>query len=638
MDRGTQCRRRLCAAVLFTLAASPLIAQEAAPRRVQVSVDPRVELVSIIFRLAGNSEYNRAEASPYIEDVDRQFRPCREHPVVQLVSRLKQTRGLGYDAPMSLAVFIKDIDSFETLAPLDPWPTTVDKRWTEEDTREFLTQARDFAEVSNFREFYAGHQQLYAASVTRLEDLFSKEAHFDWFDSFFGARPQTTFRVVISQLNGPNNYGSRTLSEDAGDYYCVLGVWSVDEGGVPEFDASIMSVVIHEFCHSYVNPFVYGHLAELEAPCNKLFQRREERMRRMAYPHWETMAHESLVRACVTRYAYDTQGETAGDRQGQEEAGQGFSWVPELAELLGEYEDQRDIYPDLGAFFPEFVDFINTYAERPEENVDQSVLYLILVSVFLMIAIAMGAPLGWKLKTGVQWRWLWLGAGLWALGVALKTIAALLLNEPLLGALKESLPYAGYVAAGSVYIGLLTGIFEIVLVFAATLIWRQMARDGSRAAAVGIGAGSFEALLIGMATFVSVLVALSALPGTDSVRQLLMRSAGTTSLIWLVGPVERCIAICCHVASRTLVLYAATARRWSYFWYGFLLLSAVDTIAGVTVLTKAQEHVSSWWIEAALLPFAAVSVTALIWCLRHWPKESLASGGTGVASIEVVES
>ena len=38
-------------------------------------VDPRVELLSIVFRLAGNSEYNMSPLKTYTADIDAYFSP-----------------------------------------------------------------------------------------------------------------------------------------------------------------------------------------------------------------------------------------------------------------------------------------------------------------------------------------------------------------------------------------------------------------------------------------------------------------------------------------------------------------------------------------------------------------------------------
>ena len=49
----------------------------------EIRVDPRIELLSIIFRLAGNPEYSRGEVRSYVEDVEAHFGPFREHAVVE---------------------------------------------------------------------------------------------------------------------------------------------------------------------------------------------------------------------------------------------------------------------------------------------------------------------------------------------------------------------------------------------------------------------------------------------------------------------------------------------------------------------------------------------------------------------------
>ena len=81
---------------------SPTTNAASAPPRLRVSVDPRVELMSLLFRLAGNYEYNQAKVVSYTADVNKQFNPFRDHPTVQLARKLRTSRGIGYDAPMKI--------------------------------------------------------------------------------------------------------------------------------------------------------------------------------------------------------------------------------------------------------------------------------------------------------------------------------------------------------------------------------------------------------------------------------------------------------------------------------------------------------------------------------------------------------
>ena len=96
----------------------------------------------------------------------------------------------------------------------------------------------------------------------------------------------------------------------------------------------------------------------------------------------------------------------------------------------------------------------------------------------------------------------------------------------------------------------------------------------------------------------------------------------TGAVWWLAGPVERVIAILCHTSSRALVLLSVARRRWAFFWYGFGIMTAIDAVGGAAHLSGALGRFSVWWLEAAIAPFAALSILVIAWCLRHWPPQT----------------
>jgi len=249
-------------------------------------------------------------------------------------------------------------------------------------------------------------------------------------------------------------------------------------------------------------------------------------------------------------------------------------------------------------------------------------LPLLLLSGSLMNLVGVAFVFGWKAWSHTQWRWFLVGAAIWTVGVALKFLCAYFLNEPTLEGLKASLPHIAYVAAGSIYVGLLTGVFEIGITLLACLIWRSMAREPNRAVAVGVGAGAFEAILLGLLPLVSVLAIVVGVQGSEQMAAGISRLAAVTPVLWLVGPVERVLAILCHTSSRALVLLGVARRRWSFFWYGFGIMTAIDAIAGVAYLTGALGQISTWWIELAIAPFALAGLPIIAWCLRNWPQQT----------------
>jgi len=347
-------------------AASPMQAAEPSqPPAVRVAVDPRVELVSLIFRLAGNPEYRQARVASYAKDMDEHFAPFREHAVITHAQKLRRTRGVAFDACMSMAVHLADVETLRERVSFDPWPEGLDSRWPSDDARTFLAEARRFVKESRFQEFFAAHQTLYRTAELRMQTLLDKEAHLEWFDEFFGARPKARFIVALGMLNGGCCYGSHCrLPDGQEELYCILGVWKTDERGLPVFDATMLETVIHEFCHSYANRIVDEHQAELQAAGEVLFPRVAAAMRRQAYGDWLTMMRESLVRACTIRYIAHYQGPAAGLLAYAEHRQRQFLWTGNLAERLKEYEAHRDQYPTLDRFFPQILAVFNDYADR----------------------------------------------------------------------------------------------------------------------------------------------------------------------------------------------------------------------------------------------------------------------------------
>ena len=87
---------RLVAPCLLALLVCPgggTTARQAVPSRIRVVVDPRIELMTIVFRLAGCVEYAYAEVASYAKDVDVHFGKFRDYPVVVRARELRKTRG-----------------------------------------------------------------------------------------------------------------------------------------------------------------------------------------------------------------------------------------------------------------------------------------------------------------------------------------------------------------------------------------------------------------------------------------------------------------------------------------------------------------------------------------------------------------
>lgn len=87
-------------------AACPQAAEPGANDGLRVEVDPRIEVSGIVCRLAEYPEYTMGRVQSYTTAVDAHFGGFRNHPVVARARQLRRTRGISFNAPISLAVHL----------------------------------------------------------------------------------------------------------------------------------------------------------------------------------------------------------------------------------------------------------------------------------------------------------------------------------------------------------------------------------------------------------------------------------------------------------------------------------------------------------------------------------------------------
>ncbi len=232
----------------------------------------------------------------------------------------------------------------------------------------------------------------------------------------------------------------------------------------------------------------------------------------------------------------------------------------------------------------------------------------LLISGALMLVIGIASIEVWRRTMRIAFGWFAIGAGLWFVAVVVKIAVALLADEAILGFLQASLPRVGYLIAGSTYLGLWSAVCEMGAVLGAASAWRRLATDRDCAVAIGIGAGGFEAALLGVLFIAFALVSL-------------FGGSMDTPASWLLGPVERLIATLCHVSTRLLVLMAFARGRRSLAVFGVLLFALLDGLASLFHIAGWLENgVSAWWVEITLAPLAVASIFIIRWCYARYSR------------------
>ena len=231
-----------------------------------------------------------------------------------------------------------------------------------------------------------------------------------------------------------------------------------------------------------------------------------------------------------------------------------------------------------------------------------------------MIAVAVGAVLFWQRRTRRAWVEVGLGALAWTVGVALKVAWALPLNKRVIAALTAHLGRAGGPASW-VYVGLLTGVFEVGVTWLIVRYTRLRRVDRAGATAFGVGFGAIEALLLGLGSLVGMTAAAFFWSKLPPEAQTALGAQTTTRWVIPVPIYERVYALLAHVVSCVLVVEAVQQGKARWFWVSFAYKSAIDASAAWALMAwdiRASFAHQLWFeLVLSLCVFASLALLPL---------------------------
>jgi hypothetical protein len=322
--------------------------------RLQIGVDPRIELLSTVMLLTGQPLCGRElnADTPYGRRVAQQFGPYVDHPAVQLLREMR-SRDFNCDAPVTAMLFLSDPPDLAVVTPFSDY--VVQRAGGMERLDALLAALRAFARETRFSEFFAAESGAYARITADVAQLSDGERNVRLIEEYYGMQAGG-YRIVLAPLLSREGFGpSIPRGDGTSDVYGIVGAIG-DTAGVPTFGSAedFRYLIWHEFSHSFVNPLAEQHRADVERLAS-LFPPIAEQMERQAYRTWETALNEHVIRAVTVRLTYRELGAAAGEAAAQNERERGFAYLDRLTAQLAQYEQQRDQYPRFADFYPQLL-------------------------------------------------------------------------------------------------------------------------------------------------------------------------------------------------------------------------------------------------------------------------------------------
>lgn len=209
-------------------------------------VDQRVELLSIVFRLAGNKEYSSTDNASYVADIHQHFDKFANHPLISYAKELRDSDGISYAAVMSMAVHLKDPPDLDLAVPFSS--DERDQRWSGAHAAKFVSLLKQFYKDADCNSFFQLHAADYQLAQQRFDTLF-KKLDVSWYYKFYGKAPNERFNTVVGLSNGGGNYGPHiNLPDGAREVYAIIGSGTFDNTGAPVYQSALyLPTLIHEF-------------------------------------------------------------------------------------------------------------------------------------------------------------------------------------------------------------------------------------------------------------------------------------------------------------------------------------------------------------------------------------------------------
>lgn len=325
-----------------------------------------VELMGLLFRMAGANEYNQCQVGTVASSVDQYFASMKNHQAVTLAKQYRQY-GVSYDAVTGYAnQLVFDEEGKIIFEPdyLEGSNTSFD-RWNSQQKTDMLAALNDFYVASKFHDWFVSTKTEQEQAIASFKSICNLD--YTWFDTFYGKNDKLSSRIILSFMIGNSNNGISLKRKDGTLLLTpVLGSLSQNNGSV-RFNGD-MNLIVHEFSHPYCNPLIEANWSSISSKAQEVYNRVSSKMQSQAYSNAMTMMCETLVRSSTIRYMISHNQQGLVNQTLAYEESNGFMMVRTLMKTLEKRELEADKYATLADFMPVLIEAINNFDPDDESN------------------------------------------------------------------------------------------------------------------------------------------------------------------------------------------------------------------------------------------------------------------------------
>lgn len=333
--------------------------------QLRATVDERIELTSIVFRIAEIPEYMNNNVPDYALSIDRWFQPYKNHPLIAFIKKMRTQNRIAYAAVTGSAPYLI-IEKGEVKVNTCKSIEKVDPRWTEEVFDEYVSLLNNFYAQSHFDEFFKSQKVLYSEGQKAMNGIL-EQVDVNWFETFYGKKVGSP-SIYLALANGPHNYVLDDPTSLSG--YGIANGCIIDPSALSLFANRIIPVIIHEIGHNFSDPLVEIYWSQVELSFDKLYDNSRIILKQYAYGDPNTALLEWQNNLFMLMYLKEHDPENY-EYNLADMVRRGFMWMPRSVDFMKNFEENRSQFKIIEDFIPQISDFIIYTSERSDRVMDE---------------------------------------------------------------------------------------------------------------------------------------------------------------------------------------------------------------------------------------------------------------------------
>lgn len=351
--------------------------KEREQKEIEVSTNKTIETFMILRSLSDSDplfKYRKADydGKPLMYLAREYFKDYKNDIAVQKTQELLDKTSMTGDLILQGLLYSTELPQTKLIYELNPY-------WNknESDLINYLNILSKFYIDANVEDFLKDNDEFYQGAIVEAKSYLNKDL-IPVMEDYFG-ESNPNYKLILIP-NSPFGMGfaadvgtgeNRILYQiisPASDIGSHKNVSDYKEFGYSGKDADqyYRDLVAHEFCHSFITPFINQekYLIKIKETDSLFVPELEAIMEKQSYGDWWSFVNEHFVRLASIRIAEKMKLKDVKEMRADNVTVKKFVLIPDAEKLIIEYENSRKKYPTFKQFIPKLIDQFRNYTRE----------------------------------------------------------------------------------------------------------------------------------------------------------------------------------------------------------------------------------------------------------------------------------